>query len=234
MIMAFAHRAPLALCVALLALMMAALPVLAGSAIVVRHGDRTTKTIALTFDDGWSAKRTAEIVGILDRHGVKATFLPYAKVVRQSPALWRSIAKRYPIANHTVSHPKLVRLTSAQIYDEIDRARRIVEQVTGRKMVRIFRAPYGSYDSRVLRQAYRAGFKYHVLWDVDSGDTARISDARVLKLAVSGRKGSIVLMHAGPGVTVRVLAKVIRNYKSRGFRFVTLPEMLGLSWAPAK
>jgi peptidoglycan-N-acetylglucosamine deacetylase len=225
------RQLPLAVFVACLSLLMAAAPVTAASALCVRHGDRTQKAIALTFDDGWSATRTREIVTILDKQGVTATFFPYANVVKASPDLWRSIARRYPIANHTVSHPKLTRLTSAGIYDEIDRARRIVERITGRPMMRVFRPPYGAWDSRVARQAYKAGFNYLVLWDVDSGDTSRDRTySRVLRLASSGGKGSIVLMHAGPAVTPRVLKDVIANYRSRGFRFVTVGEMFGVPW----
>ena len=226
--MALPRRLPLAFFVALLALLMAAAPVMAGSAVVVRHGLRETKIVALTFDDCWSAKRTAEIVSILEQRGVTATFFPYSQVVKASPDLWRYIARRFPIANHTISHPHLTWLSGSEILREIDGARRQVETVTGQPMVRALRPPYGSYDSRVLRKAYDAGFHYVVLWDVDSGDTARLSDSRVRYLASSGRKGSIVLMHGGPAVTPRVLSDVISNYKARGFRFVTVAEMIGL------
>jgi peptidoglycan-N-acetylglucosamine deacetylase len=98
-------------------------------------------------------------------------------------------------------------------------------------MMRLFRPPYGAWDSRVAQQAYKAGFHYLVLWDVDSGDTSRDrTDSRVLRLATSGTNGSIVLMHAGPAVTPRALKDIIRSYKARGFRFVTVGEMFGVPW----
>jgi peptidoglycan-N-acetylglucosamine deacetylase len=223
------HRPVLfALAMALLAAIIGASPVAAGTEIIVRYGDRTQKRIALTFDDGWSATRTAQIVAILDNKNVKATFLPYARAARYSPDLWRSIATRYPIANHTKTHPYMTRLSYSEMYTEIDSARRIMEKITGQRMVRMFRPPYGARNSTVDRAAYNAGFKTTVLWDVDSGDSwGRLTDTQVYKQAIGGRNGSIILMHAGPGVTVRVLPKVIRYYRERGYSFVTLPRLLG-------
>jgi peptidoglycan-N-acetylglucosamine deacetylase len=215
---------------AVLALVMAVSPATAASATAVRHGDRTTKVVALTFDDGWSPARTAEIVRILDRHGATATFFPYADAVKRAPDLWRSIAKRYPIGNHTKTHPNLRKLTGPAIFSEINQGRQIIERVTGRTMVPLFRPPYGAWDSRVATQAYRAGFRYLVLWDVDSGDTSKNRTVeRVRTRGSAGQAGSIVLLHAGPAVTPPALVDIIRSYKSRGFRFVTVCEILRAS-----
>jgi peptidoglycan/xylan/chitin deacetylase (PgdA/CDA1 family) len=223
------RRSPLlALLIAILACVLAASPAAGGTMVIVGQGDGTQKVVALTFDDGWSPTRTARIVAILDRKGVPATFLPYAEVVMLNPTLWRSIARQYPIANHSTTHPHLTRLTSRQVFREIDGARRTVERITGRPMVRMFRPPYGSRNATVDAAAYRAGFKMTVLWNVDSRDWERnISDERVYRLATAGGKGSIVLLHAGPAVTVRVLPRIIDAYRQRGFRFVTLPQMFG-------
>jgi peptidoglycan/xylan/chitin deacetylase (PgdA/CDA1 family) len=90
------------------------------------------------------------------------------------------------------------------------------------------------YNDTVRYQAYRAGFKIMALWSVDSGDSDRsLTDTQVYNRAIQGTRGGIVLFHAGPAVTVRVLPKVLAYYKSHGWKFVTLPKLLGIPWSPS-
>jgi peptidoglycan/xylan/chitin deacetylase (PgdA/CDA1 family) len=226
-------RVSLAFCLGLLCLLLAVSPVYAGYASVVRHVSTDQKVIALTFDDGWSPSRALKIASILQQYGATGTFFPYANAADDSPSTWRYLARHYPIANHTTSHPYLTRLSATAIYREINHARKVIEGITGRPMVRIFRPPYMAYNSTVLYEAYRAGFKIMALWSVDSGDSEHLTDAQVYNHAIQGHRGGIVLFHAGPAVTVRVLPKVLAYYKAHGFRFVTLPELLGIPWSPA-
>lgn len=214
----------------LIVLLAAAPPTLATSAEVVRNGDRGQKWIALTFDDGWSATRTGRVVAILDRYGVAATFFPYASAVELNPELWRSIADRYPVGNHTLNHLRLKGRPSWKISSEIAGARRTFEAVTGRRMAPIFRPPFGQYDELVKQVAYRAGYDRLVLWDIDSRDWKRPGDGEVLRRATAGTNGSIVLLHSDLATTVRVLPAIIEHYQRRGYRFVTVPQMLGIEW----
>jgi peptidoglycan/xylan/chitin deacetylase (PgdA/CDA1 family) len=227
-----AHRATLALSLAVLALLLAVAPVYAGYATIVRHVTTDQKIIALTFDDGWSASRALKIDSFLQQYGATGTFLPYANAADDAPATWHYLAKHYPICNHTTTHPYLTRLTASEIYWEINHARKVIEGITGRPMVRIFRPPYMAYNDTVRYEAYRAGFKIMALWSVDSGDTAGLTDDQVYSRAIQGKPGGIVLFHAGPAVTIRVLPKVLAYYKSHGFKFVTLPKLLGIPWSP--
>jgi peptidoglycan-N-acetylglucosamine deacetylase len=229
------HRSlQMGLVAALVLVLASASPTAAESAKVVRHGDRSEKAIALTFDDGWSANRTRRVVEILDRHGVTATFFPYATAVELHPDLWSSIADRYPVGNHTLNHVRLTGLPSWRIRQEIDGAHRAFEAATGRQMVRIFRPPFGRHDETVRRIAYRAGYQHLVMWDVDSRDWHRPGDRQVLRRATAGTKGSIVLLHSDQPTTVRVLPSIIRHYQRRGYRFVTVPQMLGMDWQPGE
>ena len=83
----------------LLALVFAASPVSAATSVVY-HGSRYSRTVALTFDDGYSGASTSAILDILRRHGVKATFIPTSDAVRSNPTVWRRVAAAgYPIGN---------------------------------------------------------------------------------------------------------------------------------------
>jgi len=226
-------RTSFALVITATALLLAATPALAGSATIVRHVATDNKVIALTFDDGWSPTRAMAIDSILQQYGAMATFLPYANAADDAPSTWRYLARHYPIANHTTTHRRLTSLGASTIYWEINNARHVIEGITGRPMVRIFRPPYMAYNDTVRYEAYRAGFGIMALWSVDSGDSQGLSDTRVYNRAIQGTKGGIVLFHAGPAVTVRVLPKVLAYYKNHGFTFVTLPKLLGIPWSPA-
>jgi len=201
----------------------------AGTSVrVLSHGSRETPVVALTFDDGWSAKRCSRILDILERRHVAATFFPYAMAVAYAPAFWRRVARAgYPIGNHTTTHPDLTGLTVQQATAQIARARMIVERVTGRKMIRVLRPPYGAWDKTVVEAARAAGFPTVLLWDTTDRDTSRSASAdQMVRAALRGRNGSVVLMHCGPAVTPTILERVIDGYQERGFGFVTVPELL--------
>jgi peptidoglycan/xylan/chitin deacetylase (PgdA/CDA1 family) len=202
---------------------------------VVWHGSREDKVVALTFDDGWSTPRCQKILQILVKEKVPATFFPNALYVKQHPAFWRRVAELgFPIANHTTNHRDLTELTGAGVFQEIDRDRRIVERITGAPMVRVVRPPFGAYNKRTVRQAAKAGFPTLVLWDTTSLDTSRRASERAMtKAALSGRNGSIVVLHCGPKATPRILPKIIKGYRARGFQFVTIPVLLGID-APSR
>ena len=205
--------------------------VLGADTRVVFHGSRDEKVVALTFDDGWSTPRCSAILDILLEQRVPATFFPNAVSVRRSPAFWRRVARLgFPIGNHTVNHRDLRDLSSSAVFKEIDRDRQIVEKITGVPMIRVMRPPYGSYNKRTLRQAARAGFPTLLLWDATASDTSRHASKRsMIKAALSGRNGSVVVLHCGPSATPRILRQIIEGYQARGFRFVTVPMLLGMS-----
>jgi len=198
---------------------------------VVFHGPRTDRVVALTFDDGYAPANVRQIFEELTRAGVAATFFVNGAYLRWDPQLWRSIAAAgYPIGNHTVTHEDVRGRPPGQIVADLVRNAQLVQQVTGRPMIPVFRPPYGYHDAASDAAAAAAGFPTIVLWDVSGADTdRRASDASVLANASAGRPGSIVLLHAGPSVTPRILPALIARYRARGFTFVTVPELLGIA-----
>jgi peptidoglycan/xylan/chitin deacetylase (PgdA/CDA1 family)/heat shock protein HslJ len=199
----------------------------AKSARVITRGPDTFRTVALTIDDGWHPGRCLELHDILLRHGVPATWFPNAVYVRARPAVWRRIAKSFPMANHGFSHRSLPSLSDSGIRSEIASNERLVERVTGRPMSKILRPPYGAWDSRVLRIAGALGYETMALWDVSSADTSRNAGARaVVRRATRGGRGSVILMHCGPELTPRALPDIITRYACDGFRFATLEDLL--------
>ncbi len=199
--------------------------------LVVFHGPRTAKVVALTFDDGYAPANVRQIFGELTRAGVTATFFVNGAYLRWDPKLWRSIAEAgFPIGNHTVLHEDVRNRPPGQVQADLLRNARLVLEATGRPMIPVFRPPYGYHDAASDAAAAAAGFPTIVLWDTTGGDASlSATDASVLANASAGRPGSIVLLHAGPSVTPRILPALIAGYRARGFSFVTVPELLGIA-----
>jgi len=197
---------------------------------VYSHGSRARPMIALTIDDGGDPAVCRRLLEILDSRHVPATWFPIADNVALDPALWREIADQgFPIGNHTKDHPWMTRRTIRAQYDEIVMARRAVEAITGVPMIRVFRPPYGSYDTSTRRAARAAGFSRVLTWDTTFADTSPTASlAGQIALAKRGTNGSVVLMHCRPR-TPLILEPVLDAYIARGFTFVTIPQLLGFS-----
>jgi peptidoglycan/xylan/chitin deacetylase (PgdA/CDA1 family) len=191
------------------------------------------KVVALTYDDGPHPRFTPQLLDVLDKHGVKATFFMIGRKMEKYPNIVRDVAKRgHVVANHTYTHPKNIDFdTEAQVKSELERCEDVIERLVGEK-AHLFRPPKGLFDGMVLNIANEQGYKT-VLWTVcaDHHDapTPRLMAKRVLQHI---RPGSIVLAHDGYFGTrwkdVAATALIIEGLRKQGYRFVTVPEMLKL------
>jgi peptidoglycan/xylan/chitin deacetylase (PgdA/CDA1 family) len=199
------------------------------AATVSFQGDRKAKVVALTFDDGYDAANTAKILSILTASHVNATFFPVGRAVDREPTVWRSIAAAgFPIGDHTYDHAHLRgRCFDAQRAD-IERQADVCEDVLGARPVALMRPPYGEFDPVTRLAAAAAGDTNLVLWDVDTRDWTGVSARTIVARATAGTKGSIVLMHTSAHNTALALPRIIAVYRARGYRFVTVGQLLGV------
>jgi len=202
----------------------------------VCHGSRSLPLVALTFDACQTRKPTgydAEIVRILRETHTPATFFLGGKWMESHPAVTRALGRDplFELGNHSYLHPHLPRRTDAQIRAEIAKTQAILLRLTGQRG-RLFRAPYGEYDRRLLRIAAELGLTT-VQWEVVSGDPSHSATAARLidTVARRSRNGSIVIMHVnGRGWhTAQALPEIIRRLRRAGYRLVTVSDLLAAS-----
>jgi peptidoglycan/xylan/chitin deacetylase (PgdA/CDA1 family) len=186
--------------------------------------------VALTFDGGGNADGAKGVLAVLRKEHVPGTFFLTGQFVRTYPLLARVIGGRYPVANHTVNHLDLRRLSTAAATREITRAQSMILRATGRDPRPLFRFPYGARDSRTLGILHKLGY-VSVRWTVDTWGWMGL---RLQSVAGARRRvlnhlvpGEIVLMHLGSsrdGSTIdsKALPGLIRAVRARGYRFVTL------------
>jgi peptidoglycan/xylan/chitin deacetylase (PgdA/CDA1 family) len=181
--------------------------------------------VALTFDDGPFEPFTGEILGILDRYGVRATFFLVGRHCEKHPAAARDIVARgHAVGNHSYSHSPLFALDYS--CRDAERGREVIEKVTG-VVPRLFRPPYGLLALWQDRRLAGSGMSV-VRWTLNSGDWYR-RDPRNLARHVVDRAGpgDTILLHDGRAsgsgadrvVTVKALPLIIEGLAGKGLRF---------------
>jgi peptidoglycan/xylan/chitin deacetylase (PgdA/CDA1 family) len=201
------------------------------AAPLVRAGSRSQRVIAITVDDGASDAAVLADLGVFEQEHVNATFFPIGEYVEGSPNVWREVAAAgFPIGNHTYDHRNLECLSYLDVVADIERDNTVVSRIIGEPLLPILRPPGGYVDTLVLQAADAAGERYVVKWDTDDGDTARNGDnvPLIIANAEKGGPGSILLVHANRPYTQQALPAIIAFYRTRGFAFVTLGQMLGI------
>jgi peptidoglycan/xylan/chitin deacetylase (PgdA/CDA1 family) len=186
--------------------------------------------VALTFDGGGNADAAQDVLRVLRREHVRATFFLTGHFVQSYPALARAIGRRYPVGNHTVNHLDMLRLSASSATREVTRAAGMIQRATGRDTHPYFRFPYGSRNSATLRLVNRLGYA-SVRWTVDTWGWMGLSQqsvpGAVRRVMDNLVPGEIVLMHLGSSrdrstIDSKALPRVIRLVRARGYRFVTL------------
>lgn len=189
------------------------------------------KIVALTYDDGPYPVYTEQIIQVLDKYQVKATFFMIGKQVQRYPEIAKMVMDRgHVIANHTYDHPhNLEACSPSQIKTELEDSERILTQLTGHRTL-FFRPPCGFINSTVSLIAQEEGYRT-ILWTVSAdhhdAPTPALMAERVLRLI---KPGGIILMHDGKmqprWKDVLATSIIIRTLLEKGYRFVTIPELV--------
>ncbi len=187
------------------------------------NGPRNQKRVALTFDDGPS-RYTPKILRILRKYGAKATFFVWgSQTTGRENMLNREMKDGHEIGNHSWNHHKLPKLK------ELRTTNKSLRRITGFKPC-LFRPPYRVFDNKLISNVKRADMNM-ILWDVDPHDWRTPGSMAIANGILNNTQpGSIVLMHDGGGPrdqTVAALPRVLKKLRSRGYRFVTVSELLG-------
>jgi len=198
---------------------------------LVSRVERSDSAIALTFDDGPTAGFTDEVLDILAGTGTRATFFVIGSDVERHPEEARAlVAAGHELGNHSWSHRPLVLRTPETVWQEIVRTDSLIRAVGHTGPIH-FRPPYGK-KLVVLPWLLDALDRTTVMWDVEpesdpdvASDAARIRDHVLENVA----PGSIILLHPffeARRPTLDALPGLIRDLRSRGYRFVTVSELI--------
>ena len=199
----------------------------------VYHGPRSSKTIALTFDDGPS-ESTPELLNVLERFAIPATFFMCGVNVRRCPSIANEVrARGHEIGNHTDSHPYFHFKSADFMYEELARAQEAIQQAAGCEPV-WFRAPYGVRWFGLGAAQQKLGLT-GVMWTSIARDWRWPADRVAQRLNRAAENGAILCLHDGRvtaskpdiRVTIEAVQTTIPRMIDSGFQFQTVSQMLG-------
>jgi len=185
--------------------------------------------IAMTFDDGPSAKLTPELLDILAAHHIHATFFVIGQnAIKYPEILQRAVREGHEIGNHSWSHPALGKMGDDRVRAELQKTDDAIRAAIGARPV-LMRPPYGSITARQKQWIYK-DFGYRIiLWDVDPLDWKRPGPAVVTSRIVrETRPGSIVLSHDIHLGTIQAMPATFDQLQEKGFKFVTVSELIAM------
>ena len=197
----------------------------------VRHAPASTTgagRIALTFDDGPSARATELVLDVLAAHRARASFFCVGSRAAAHPELVaRMVREGHLVGNHTQDHRRLAWLSRAEIERQIDEAQ-LSLVAAGASRSQWFRAPHG-FKSIWLPGVLRARGMRLVAWSHDLRDFERPGvDVIVERARKSLSDGAIMLLHDGGGdrdQTASALDAILRECRRRGLEPVTVAEL---------
>ncbi|MFN4196306.1 MAG: polysaccharide deacetylase family protein [Thermosynechococcus sp.] len=190
------------------------------------------KVVALTFDDGPWGTSTRQVLQILKEEDVKATFFVLGKHALMYPDVIADIVKAgHAVGNHSWSHP-YKSVTAAMAKQEIENTSALIVKQS-QAQTRLFRPPGGNLTTGLVDYAKSKNYAI-IMWSVDTHDTRPNTTAAdiVERTLKEVKPGSIILLHDGGGdraTTRKALPTLIRRLRQKGYRFVTVPELLQLA-----
>lgn len=201
---------------------------------VIYEINTTRKIVALTFDDGPNGRYTKEVLDILDKEGVKATFFLIGKNVERYPEIAKEIiAHGHAIGNHSYTHPWLLPVENMKsIMSEAERAEEAIYEATG-ESPKIFRPPHGLRTPWMDDIIRREGYTIYTWDDMTTDYQQGTREGKIAERILSHvHPGSIIVLHDGVNLKhetnrenmIKALPVIIKELKREGYEFVKLDE----------
>ena len=214
--------------------------------VIRKYGQARDSTVILTFDDGPDPKFTPEILDILKKENVPASFFMVGQNMESNiPLVQRIYNEGYEIGNHTFTHPNLADVTRERAKLEMNGTRRLMEIITGHSTV-MFRPPFNAdaepQDAAEIIPVEESRKENYITigesvdpqdWDVTGALNPPINADSIFDRVVRYQKlGSVILLHDAGGnrsQTVKALPMIIHYFKEKHYHFGTIAELLGKS-----
>lgn len=190
--------------------------------------DPSKPTIAITFDDGPNATTTMEVLDILEKYQVRASFFLIGTNINDESA--KSVKRAFDlgcdIENHSKTHSYMDKMTADEIKDEVAYVNDKVKEITG-TTPKFFRPPYIAVNDTMYENIDMTFISGNGCNDWDDKVTA---EYRAKYLEKKAADGVIFLLHDAEGnsKTVEALDKAIPILLEKGFQFATISELFEL------
>ena len=187
---------------------------------------RDQKLLSISFDAAWGNEDTQQLIDILGRYGVKATFFVVGEWADKYPESVKALHDAgHEVMNHSNTHAHYPQLSAEEITADLEACNDKIEAVTGVRPT-LVRLPYGDYDDNAIRAVRALGME-PIQWDVDSLDWKEIPAEEIVE-RVTGKvgPGSIVLFHNAALHTPEALPEIIETLIQEGYAFVPISQLI--------
>ena len=193
----------------------------------IAMGNNVDKYIYLTFDEGYEAGYTAQILDTLKENNVKATFFITAHYLNTQPDLVkRMIDEEHIVGNHTVNHKSMPSLTDEQINSEVMDLHKAMYEKFQYEM-KYIRPPMGEFSEKSINVTNSLGYKT-VMWSFayeDWNENKQPDETQAKKKIVDNvHNGEIMLLHGNSKTNTNILGDIIKEIKNMGYEFKSLDE----------
>ncbi len=184
------------------------------------------KVLSISFDAAWGNEDTQQLIDILGKYNVKATFFVVGEWVDKYPESVKALSDAgHEVMSHSNTHAHFNSLSSQEIVDDLAACGEKIAAVTGVEPT-LFRCPYGEYDDHVINAVRSMGIE-PIQWDVDSLDWKDLSAADITKRVTSKvQPGSIVLFHNAAKHTPEALPGIIEALLQQGYTFLPISQLI--------
>lgn len=191
----------------------------------IYRGHPEKNMVALMINVSWGTEYIPEILKILKKNNVKATFFVEGKWAKNNAEYAKMIAKEgHLIGNHAYDHPNMASMTNQQITDQIAKTNEIIEAITEHKPT-YFAPPSGSYSNHVVDIADDMQMET-ILWTVDTIDWKKPSVSVMMNRVMTNiHPGATILMHPTPSVA-KGLDQLIKAIQEKNYKLGTLDKLL--------
>lgn len=190
-------------------------------------GDPKQRLAALTFDDGPHGEKTGELLSVLRRLRVRATFFVVGKMALRYPELIeRIVLDGHELGNHTYNHYRLTQIPLTQVAGELNSTRDTLTGLVG-SPTRLMRPPGGDYNDAIQKIIAAEGYT-NILWTDDPADyKPERTPAKITELVLRDlTPGGIILLHSGLPATIAAVPAMVGQMRARGYTFVTCSELI--------
>lgn len=195
----------------------------------MHNGSPDEAKVALTFDDGPDEETTTELLNILEKHQIKATFFCIGCKIENNELILKKISENgHLIGNHSWSHAFFFDFfLPGKMIREINKTDTIIENITGIP-VKLFRPPYG-VTNPFLSKALERTRHTVVGWSLRTFDTTKNRQRVLKRIETRIKNGDIILFHDANPKTLNFLDDAIQLIKHRGMEIVGLDELLKIN-----
>jgi len=194
--------------------------------------DPNKPMVAICFDDGTMEPTNGKrIIDALNQNGFHATFFYVADWISSPDNVKYAFESGHEIANHTVTHPYLTKLSATEIRNEYDQAAAKLKSIIGTEPSKLLRPPYLDYNETVQQTLHEVPF---ITCDIDTEDWNKASKDQIINTIKTNMnnghlKNAIVLAHENHSTTASAMEEIFPYLKENGWQVVAVSEMFAVN-----